>query len=162
MFPESLCKELFQDEELGGVGKILWLTLRAANELHIPYIGYMVADFQESQVGSSVHVGPTPDTITEGCGTDRGGPWNCGSGYCSAWPELEPLKGIEDSLTSLTQVEWYSTLDLASWYWQVQMDECDCEKTAFTTPSGLYKWKKVSPLIRRRPQLSKNGLFPRR
>lgn len=54
-----------------------------------------------------------------------------------------PLPRVEDSLTSLTQATWYSTLDLASGYWQVQMDEHDREKTAFTTPFGLYEWDRM-------------------
>ncbi|KAL7837443.1 hypothetical protein SRHO_G00271540 [Serrasalmus rhombeus] len=54
-----------------------------------------------------------------------------------------PLPRIEDSLTSLARAEWYSTLDLASGYWQVKMDEQDCEKTAFTTPFGLFEWDRM-------------------
>lgn len=54
-----------------------------------------------------------------------------------------PLPRIEDSLTSLTQAAWYSTLDLASGYWQVQMDDRDREKTAFTTPFGLFEWDRM-------------------
>ncbi|KAG1940729.1 interleukin-1 receptor accessory protein-like 1-A [Pimephales promelas] len=54
-----------------------------------------------------------------------------------------PLPRIEDSLTSLTQATWYSTLDLASGYWQVQVDERDREKTAFTTPFGLFEWDRM-------------------
>lgn len=54
-----------------------------------------------------------------------------------------PLPRIEDSLTSLTQAAWYSTLDLASGYWQVQVEESDREKTAFTTPFGLYEWDRM-------------------
>lgn len=52
-----------------------------------------------------------------------------------------PLPRIEDSLTSLTRAAWYSTLDLASGYWQVQVAEEDQEKTAFTTPFGLFQWE---------------------
>jgi transposase InsO family protein len=54
-----------------------------------------------------------------------------------------PLPRVEDSLTSLTQAAWYSTLDLASGYWQVEVDERDREKTAFTTPFGLYEWDRM-------------------
>lgn len=45
-----------------------------------------------------------------------------------------PLPRIEESLTSLKQAPWYSTLDLASGIWQVEIDPKDREKTAFTTP----------------------------
>ena len=51
-----------------------------------------------------------------------------------------PLLRKEDFLTSLTQAAWYSTLDLASGYWQVQVEESDREKTSFTAPLGLFKW----------------------
>ncbi|XP_062386073.1 uncharacterized protein LOC134073108 [Sardina pilchardus] len=54
-----------------------------------------------------------------------------------------PLPRIEDSLTSLSQAAWYSTLDLASGYWQVQVEERDREKTAFTTPFGLFEWDRM-------------------
>ena len=54
-----------------------------------------------------------------------------------------PLPRIEESLTSLKQAAWYSTLDLASGFWQVEMDPKDREKTAFTTPMGLYKFQRM-------------------
>ncbi|XP_062416225.1 uncharacterized protein LOC134107905 [Pungitius pungitius] len=54
-----------------------------------------------------------------------------------------PLPRIEESLTSLKQAAWYSTLDLASGYWQVDVDPRDREKTAFTTPLGLYEFQRM-------------------
>lgn len=54
-----------------------------------------------------------------------------------------PLPRIEETLTSLTRSEWFSTLDLASGYWQVEMDPQDREKTAFTTPLGLYEFERM-------------------
>lgn len=54
-----------------------------------------------------------------------------------------PLPRIEESLTSLKQAAWYSTLDLASGYWQVDLDPKDREKTAFTTPLGLYEFQRM-------------------
>lgn len=54
-----------------------------------------------------------------------------------------PLPRIEDSLTSLTRAEWYTTFDLASGYWRVELEEGDEEKTAFTTPLGLFQFERV-------------------
>lgn len=51
-----------------------------------------------------------------------------------------PLPRIEETLTSMTKAEWFSTLGLASGYWQVEVDQRDREKTAFTTPLGLFEF----------------------
>lgn len=54
-----------------------------------------------------------------------------------------PLPRIEETLTSMTRAEWFSTLDLASGYWQVEVDPRDREKTAFTTPLGLFEFQRM-------------------
>ncbi|KAJ8359135.1 hypothetical protein SKAU_G00156600 [Synaphobranchus kaupii] len=51
-----------------------------------------------------------------------------------------PLPRIEESLTGLKRVERYSTLDLASGYWQVEVDPADCKKKVFATLMGLYQF----------------------
>lgn len=51
-----------------------------------------------------------------------------------------PLPRIEESLTALGSAAYFSTLDLTSGYWQVPMAEEDREKTAFTTPMGLFEF----------------------
>ena len=48
-----------------------------------------------------------------------------------------PLPRIDDILDALLGACWFSTLDLASGYWQVAMKH----KTAFTTSHGLFEWK---------------------
>lgn len=51
-----------------------------------------------------------------------------------------PLPRIEESLTALGSSAYFSTLDLTSGYWQVPMAPEDREKTAFTTPMGLFEF----------------------
>jgi hypothetical protein len=52
-----------------------------------------------------------------------------------------PLPKIDDTLQALEGSVWFSTLDLASGYWQVEMDPDDAPKTAFTTERGLWQFK---------------------
>ena len=51
-----------------------------------------------------------------------------------------PLPRIDDSLNSLSGQAWFSTLDLASGYWQVRLSEDAKPKTAFATHSGLFQF----------------------
>ncbi|KRZ48949.1 Retrovirus-related Pol polyprotein from transposon 17.6 [Trichinella nativa] len=55
--------------------------------------------------------------------------------------DAHPLPRIDDMLDSLSRAQWFSTLDLASGYLQVEMETQDREKTAFTTPYDLYQFK---------------------
>ena len=52
-----------------------------------------------------------------------------------------PLPYIEDSLNTLGGARFFCSLDLASRYWQVEMDAADREKTAFVTQGGLYEFR---------------------
>jgi len=51
-----------------------------------------------------------------------------------------PLPNISDSLDCLSGSQWFSTLDMASGYWQVGMDPSTKYKSAFVTSNGLYEW----------------------
>ena len=51
-----------------------------------------------------------------------------------------PLPLIDDSLNSLSGQAWFSTIDLASGYWQVRLAENAKPKTAFATHSRLFQF----------------------
>ena len=49
-----------------------------------------------------------------------------------------PLPRIDEVLDRLAGNAWFSTLDLFTGYWQVEVDTEDRPKTAFTTRKGLF------------------------
>ena len=52
-----------------------------------------------------------------------------------------PLPKIDDLLDQLGAARYFSTLDLASGYWQIRMHPDSVEKTAFVTPQGLHEFR---------------------
>ena len=52
-------------------------------------------------------------------------------------PDRYPLPRIDETIDKLKGMKYLSTLDLASGFWQVAMDEKDREKTAFISTVGL-------------------------
>ena len=58
--------------------------------------------------------------------------------------DAHPLPRIEESWDALKGAKFFSTLDLASGYYQVAMDEKDKAKTAFTSPFGLYEYERMA------------------
>jgi hypothetical protein len=51
-----------------------------------------------------------------------------------------PLPRIDNLLEKFRKAKWFSSVDLASGYWQIAMNEEDKEKTAFVCRYGLYQW----------------------
>ncbi|CAG8765391.1 4826_t:CDS:1, partial [Dentiscutata heterogama] len=47
---------------------------------------------------------------------------------------------IDDMLDNLGNAQWFTSLDLSSGYWQVEVKEEDKKKTTFITKYGLYKF----------------------
>ena len=54
--------------------------------------------------------------------------------------DCHPLPRIDDLLDSFQDATCFTTLDLASGYWQIEMDDQDKEKTAFITDQGIYEF----------------------
>ena len=95
---------------------------------------------EEGQIEHSVSTWSAPTVlVTKKDGTTR---------FCVDYRRLNarmkkdvfPLARIDDSLNSLSGQAWFSTLDLASGYWQVRLSEEAKPKTAFATHSGLFQF----------------------
>nr|KAG5706518.1 hypothetical protein BaRGS_028689 [Batillaria attramentaria] len=54
-----------------------------------------------------------------------------------------PLPRIQESFDALVGAQYFTTLDLASGYHQIAMHPEDQQKTAFTTPFGLYEYTRM-------------------
>ena len=52
-----------------------------------------------------------------------------------------PLPRIDDSLRLLGNQQWFSTMDLASGFWQVAMSTDAKQKAAFVTHEGLFQFR---------------------
>lgn len=62
-----------------------------------------------------------------------------------------PLPNIENILDQLGNAFYFSTLDLASGFYQVELEEKDKFKTAIATPSGLYEFNRMPMGLKNSP-----------
>ena len=62
-----------------------------------------------------------------------------------------PLPRIDDLLDQLDKAKYFSTLDLASGFWQVRVHPNSIEKTAFITHQGLYQFNVMPFGLRNAP-----------
>ena len=57
--------------------------------------------------------------------------------------DVYPLPRIDDVIDALAHAKVFSTLDLASGYWQIPVAQDDISKTAFVTRRGLYEFTRM-------------------
>ena len=55
-----------------------------------------------------------------------------------------PLPLIQDIVDKMEDIIFWSTLDAASAYWSIPLNDADNEKTAFSVPRGKYEFN-VTP-----------------
>ena len=115
---------------------------------------YRHGPVQEAEVERQIKELQSEGLIREGHGAwsspvvlvqKRNGSWR----FCVDYRKLNdltnkdayPLPRIDDSLDALGGSQLFSTLDLTSGYWQVELDEEAKERAAFVTRSGLWEWQ---------------------
>lgn len=54
-----------------------------------------------------------------------------------------PLPRIEETFALLSGSKWFTVLDLKSGYYQLEMEPSDRPKTAFTTPFGIWQFRRM-------------------
>ena len=57
--------------------------------------------------------------------------------------DAEPMSNPEQIFSSLTSDVLFSKVDCSKGYWQIAMNHSDIEKTAFSTPSGLFQFRRM-------------------
>lgn len=66
-------------------------------------------------------------------------------------PDRYPLPRMDDLLHEAKKTGFITALDLRAGYWQVSVKPEDQEKTAFTTPFGIYQFKRLPFGLRNAP-----------
>ena len=72
--------------------------------------------------------------------------------------ELFPLPTVEDTLTKLRGSKIFSTLDLASGFWQIPLEEEASHLTTFITPFGRYRFLRLPFGITSAPEIFQSRL----
>lgn len=66
-------------------------------------------------------------------------------------PDIYPIPRLDDLLHAAKPTPYMSTLDLRAGYWQVKIKEADQDKSAFITPFGVYRFKRMAFGLRNAP-----------
>lgn len=66
-------------------------------------------------------------------------------------PDAYPIPRIDDLLHAAKPTRYMTTLDLKAGYWQIKVRQEDQDKTAFITPFGIYKFKRMPFGLRNAP-----------
>ncbi|XP_047997557.1 uncharacterized protein LOC125235150 [Leguminivora glycinivorella] len=66
-------------------------------------------------------------------------------------PDTYPIPRIDDLLHAAKPTAYMTTLDLRAGYWQVKVRDEDQDKTAFITPFGIYRFKRMPFGLRNAP-----------
>ena len=54
-----------------------------------------------------------------------------------------PLPRVDDAIDAVSGARYFSTIDLSSGYWQVELDSAAKAVSAFVSPFGLYEWNRM-------------------
>ncbi|XP_046399957.1 uncharacterized protein LOC124166472 [Ischnura elegans] len=155
-------RDVFQEEgqELGRTNRVMH-RIETGNAAPISRAPYRVPQSQKAALNEQLR-----DMLARGVITESISPWSApivlvakkdnGSGgklrFCTDFRGLNsvtvrdvyPLPNIQDTLDSLGGAKYFSTLDLASGYWQIELDPKDREKSAFSTPGGHYEYTRMA------------------
>ncbi|XP_049316307.1 retrovirus-related Pol polyprotein from transposon opus isoform X1 [Bactrocera dorsalis] len=68
-------------------------------------------------------------------------------------PDSYPIPDINNTLASLGECKYFTTLDLTSGFHQIRMKEKDIEKTAFSTANGKYEFTRLPFGLKNAPSI---------
>ena len=57
--------------------------------------------------------------------------------------DVYPLPRVQEALDVLGKVQYFSSIDMVSGYWQIPMAEEDKDKTAFICSEGLFNFERM-------------------
>lgn len=73
-------------------------------------------------------------------------------------PDSYPLPLISDQINKLHRANFFSTIDMASGFHQIKVDEDSIERTAFVTPTGQFEYLRMPFGLRNAPQVFQRAI----